>query len=100
MDFGKLRPLRERLELLDHALVLSAHDPELSYLQETLEKRNLARIVVLDDCSCEGIARWGFDVASQVVASLTDRRVHVTRCEVYEDERNTAVFERSPAPGQ
>ena len=55
MDFGKLRPLRERLEMLDHALVLSTHDPELAYLQETLGKRNLARIVVIDDCSCESM---------------------------------------------
>ncbi len=100
MDFGKLRPLRERLESLDHALVLSTSDPELAYLQETLGKRNLARIVVIDDCSCEGIARWGFHTASQIVENLTDRRARVTRCEVHEDERNAAVFERSAAAGQ
>lgn len=92
MDFGKLKFIKEKLDQWDHALLLAQTDPELPHLMETLDATNLAVIQVVPDCSCEGIAGNIGTWVSGEVYRITDGRVTVTKCTVYEDSKNSATW--------
>lgn len=89
-DFGKLKPLKDKLNEFDHALVLNSGDPLLAELQERLA--GLANIVAVPDCSAEGLAEAGWTYAATIVGELSKGRVRVVRCTVFEDEKNSATF--------
>lgn len=92
VDFGKLKFLRTYLEAtFDHALVLNASDPALPHLRESLAA--YARIIVVDDCSCEGLLEHLYPILNQLVADATNGRVYIARLEIEEDTRNSAAYE-------
>jgi len=113
VDFGKLKTLRKWLEdRFDHTLVLNETDPFLEYFQEQLEEVRfnctspssveLAKIIPVPDCSCEGLAQWllveinkQFFELGGVKADLdcVRRKVQVTKVTVYEDSKNSATAE-------
>lgn len=94
LDFGKLRWLSLYLERFDHALVLSHDDPKLSLFQQTLEPQ-LAKIVLVRDCSSEGLAEHLFDFANKVLEKDgADRGVICSAVTVREDSSNAARFEK------
>lgn len=93
VDFGKLKFLRKYLEeTFDHALVLNQSDPALAHLRDSLN--GYARIVIVEDCSCEGLLRFLFPILNEMVARQTDGRVRIRRLEIDEDSRNSAALQR------
>jgi len=91
VDFGKLRFLRHWIEEnLDHACVLNRDDPERAQITGALGP--LIKLYVVDDCSCEGLARHLFDVFDGLVRAHTHDRAFVTAIEVMEDARNSATW--------
>lgn len=91
VDFGKLKFLRKYLEdTFDHALVLNWSDPALPHLQECLS--GYARIIVVDDCSCEGLLDHLYPLLNGLVQKETDGRVYISRLEIEEDSRNSATL--------
>jgi 6-pyruvoyltetrahydropterin/6-carboxytetrahydropterin synthase len=102
VDFGKLKWLKEWIyERFDHTLLLNADDPMLPYLRNALdsqvgERENLllAKIVVVPDCSSEGLAAWLLDKANEVVQQFTSGRVFIHRVSVIEDSKNSATIYR------
>jgi len=113
VDFGKLKKLRKWLEdHFDHTLVLNASDPFLGYLQEQLTEVRfdptspssieLAKIISVPDCSCEGLARWLLDTVNAVFfhklgvhadQDCVRRSVRISKVTVYEDSKNSATAE-------
>lgn len=111
IDFGKLKTLRQWLEHhFDHTLVLNENDPFLEDLRNGLtdvrpdanspSSVELARIIAVPDCSCEGIAEYlitrvngDFFTAGGVhaVPDAIKRVVEVTKVTVYEDSKNSAT---------
>lgn len=92
-DFGKLREFKEWLECgFDHALVLSVNDPQLERLKELGE---LAKVVVVPDCSCEGLAGEFYAVLDGIVAKASDGRAYVDSLTLWEDEKNFATVTRA-----
>lgn len=91
VDFGKLRDLKAAVDKLDHALVLPESDPELPYFR-LLEQQGLARVVLVDQPSAEGLARHMFETADRIVRSLTEGRAYCIECVCIEDSKNYATY--------
>ena len=93
VDFGKLKFIRRWLEdTFDHACVFNESDP----LREALVAAapGAWKPVVLDDCSCEGLARYVFGQVDAQVRAETGGRAFVVAVEVREDGRNSARYAR------
>ena len=91
VDFGDLKFLRTWIDdHLDHACVFATGDP----LRETLVAAapQAWKVYVMDDCSCEGLARHLFEVFDPMVREHTGGRAWVTSVEVEEDTRNAATY--------
>ena len=97
IDFGKLKWLKEWLhERFDHTLLLNDTDPEKDGIIRGLSGSSisvmLAKILVVDDCSCEGLCAYLMEEVNKVVASHTEGRVRVRRVTVIEDSKNSATI--------
>lgn len=91
VDFGKLKFLKNWIdENLDHACVFSASDPLRERLREAAPEA--WKIYIVEQCSCEGLAKHLFGVFNKMVADATASRVRVISVEVSEDKKNTAKF--------
>ena len=92
-DFGKLQPVKKTLDdTFDHTLVLSANDPLRREITEFFAKYEIPNVRVIDDCSCEGIAKWVYHLVNSYVSDVSMNRVHVSKVTVYEDTRNSASY--------
>ncbi len=96
VDFGRVRFIRDWLERnFDHACVFNREDP----LREALVAAAPAafKVVVVESCSCEGIAAHTFAALDPLVRAETGGRAFLLEVEVFEDSRNSAAF-RPDAP--
>ena len=50
------------------------------------------KIRLVDQCSCEGLAKFIFDEFDKMVSDATSARVCVVAVEVSEDKKNTARY--------
>ena len=56
MDFGGLRPLKDKLEeWFDHTLLVAQDDPELE-TYKILQEKKMAKLTILPRLGCEGLA--------------------------------------------
>lgn len=93
VDFGKLKELREALmTTFDHALVLNNDDPLKDDIKQFLQAFSIDNIVLIPDCSCEGLAKFVFHLADAYARSETKERAHVREVMVKEDSKNTATY--------
>lgn len=66
MDYGGLKPLKEKLEeWFDHTLLVAVDDPERETLLE-LGKKKLAKITEVEKTGCEGIAEFLYDYVNEI----------------------------------
>jgi len=93
MDFGKLKALHEALcKWFDHTLVMNDTDPLRDDIPRFLSLHDIDNVVLVPDCSCEGIAMFVHSMANAHVQKVTDSRVHVKMVRVYEDSKNSACY--------
>lgn len=94
MDFGALKDLKKQLEFtFDHTLVVAADDPQLPIFRQ-LATADAANLVVMDKgVGIERFAEFVFDASNDHVKKLTNGRVWVTKVEVWEHEKNSAIYE-------
>lgn len=88
VDLGKLGELKSQVNEFDHALVLNTDDPEL----EAIRSLGVARIIEVPSCSCEGLARYFYEMANELVAFMENGRVWVSMVIVAEDGKNKATY--------
>lgn len=99
VDFGRLQALKHWLGLFDHALVLNEDDVLVIEHKKWGTAGPLHAIfvttgdnlVIVKDCSCEGLAELALSEGQKIIHGLTDGRVAVKRVTVYEDSKNTAT---------
>lgn len=89
-DFGDLKELKTALEGFDHALILNEDDPHRDHLMSILEP--YARIIILKSGSAEGLARYAWKIAQDIVTKKSEGRVRVTEVTCSEDWKNSATF--------
>lgn len=92
VDFGKLKYIRSWIdEHLDHACVFAEDDPVRDQLT-TIGGPEVWKVFVVENCSCEGLARHLFDVFEPMVRAATEARAFLLSVEVGEDSKNAATF--------
>ncbi len=91
VDFGKLKFIKGWIdENLDHACVFSKSDPLWRTLRDAAPEA--WKICLVDECSCEGLAKYFFEVFGKMVSEATSGRARVAAVEVSEDKKNTAKY--------
>lgn len=95
MDFGGLRPLKDRLEeWFDHTLLLAQDDPEYETIKD-LGKRGLAKVIEVERTGCEGLADYLYEYINTILlpsfGEVEAKRVWCSKVEVRETESNMAM---------
>ena len=95
VDFGGLKELKSIMEkMFDHTTVISKDDPHLSTFMD-LEKKNIIVLNVLDNgVGIERFAEWCWNAANDHVQKITDGRCRCVKAEVFEHEKNSAIYEK------
>jgi 6-pyruvoyl-tetrahydropterin synthase len=93
MDFGGLKDLKTLLEqTFDHTLVVDKNDPQLGLFRQ-LASVDAAKIVIMENgVGIEKFSEYVFKVADKFVSNVTNKRVWVTKVEVWEHEKNSAIY--------
>ncbi len=95
VDFGKLKPLKSWIDdNLDHACLFNSDDPLLSEILKVNETSGcqVYKPYIVEQCSCEGVARHLHDVVDPMIREMTQERAFVLSVEVIEDARNAATY--------
>ena len=94
MDFGGLRPLKDKLEeWFDHTLLLALDDPHYNDIKK-LGDLGLAKITEVERTGCEGIADFLYEYINTIFlpncGAEEAKRVWCCRVEVRETDSNMA----------
>ena len=97
MDFGDLKDIKQWLEeQWDHRVMIASDDPHLEKLKQ-MHDLGIMNINVLDvtkgwgpgiEASCKHI----YDNVANLIHVKTDGRVKIVKVEIWEHERNSAVY--------
>lgn len=93
VDFGSLRPLKDKLEeWFDHTLLVAVDDPQRDALIN-LGKLGLAKITEVEKTGCEGLADFLYEYINQLFLPTYGYgdRVWCTKVEVREHANNSAM---------
>lgn len=94
VDFGGLKDLKKNLEhQFDHTTVIADNDPALELFQELHDEGIVDLRVMRGGVGIEKFAEFCFKTADQYVKDLTNKRCFATRVEVFEHEKNSAIYE-------
>jgi 6-pyruvoyltetrahydropterin/6-carboxytetrahydropterin synthase len=101
VDFGGLKKLKWLMEeMFDHTTVISADDPHIATFRE-LEEKNIVVLRILDNgVGIERFAEWCCETADEYVQQVTDGRCRCVKAEVFEHEKNSAIYEKLLKPTQ
>lgn len=92
VDFGSLKPLKDRIESqFDHTTVVAADDPDLHPTFHALRTAGLIQLRIMEEgVGIEKFAQWGLITAEGIVQMQTNGRASCWSCEVWEHEGNSA----------
>jgi 6-pyruvoyltetrahydropterin/6-carboxytetrahydropterin synthase len=92
VDFGGLKELKTWLESqFDHTFLVAQNDPELESFKE-LDKKGVIQLRILPNPGMEGTAEYVYHVASKILAKLYGDRTWITKVEVSENDKNSAIY--------
>lgn len=92
LDFGGLKNLKEKLEeQFDHTTCIAADDPELN-LFFTLHEKKVIDLRVMNAVGIEAFAKFCAERAEYIVNKDTKGRCWVSKVEVWEHEKNSAIY--------
>ena len=90
VDFGGLKGLKEELKYtFDHKTIISSQDKYLYKFKE-LNDLGLIDLIILQGVGIEKFAEHCLKLANKV---LSKHKAHCYKCEVFEHERNSAIYE-------
>lgn len=92
VDFGGLKPVKAWLaEHYDHTLLIDSDDPLLEHFEE-LARLGACRLVTYADVGMEGTAKFVYDWLDPWIRETTQGRAWVVSVEVFENEKNSAIY--------
>lgn len=95
VDFGgfKHNGLREWLDLMfDHTLLIEKDDP-FADVFEQLGVMGLAKVHLMDKMGCESLAKLVYEKFNDTLSKQDAGRSRVIKVEVFENEKNSAIYE-------
>lgn len=95
MDFGGLRPLKEKLkEWFDHTLLVAEDDPQKELLLK-LGEAGIAKITMVAKTGCEGLADFLYEYVNTILlpqyGNDVNDRIWCSKVEVRETDSNMAM---------
>lgn len=100
-DFGGMKRAKTKIQgkapkeffdwLLDHTTIVASDDPALSQFQQ-LDKQGIIQLRILPQVGCERFAQYLFNEINKFLLVETDGRVKATSVEVFENQRNSAIY--------
>jgi len=93
VDFGGLRPLKDKLEeWFDHTLLVAQDDPQREHLLK-LGELGLAKITEVEKTGCEGIAEFLYEYINTIFLPSWEpgKRVWCSKVEVRETDANMSM---------
>lgn len=92
VDFGGLKALKTVFEKqFDHTLCISADDPQLELFKHLHSVGACDLRIMHKGVGIERTAEWCFDVADAHVRGITKNRCWVSKVEVWEHDKNSAI---------
>ena len=99
VDFGgfKSQPQGNGLkdwmnDMFDHTTLIQADDPYRDYF-EMLQVEGLAKVHFVEKMGCESLAKMVYDKFNDVLSKTDAARSRVVKVEVFENEKNSAIYE-------
>lgn len=95
VDFGGFKDngIKEWMNFMfDHTTLLEKDDPYLDIFQ-TLQMESVMNVRVMDKMGCESLAKLVFDKFNDVLSKTDGGRSKVIKVEVFENEKNSAIYE-------
>ena len=95
VDFGgfKHNGLKEWMnEMFDHTTLIEKNDPYLD-LFESMAMEGICKLKVLDKMGCESLAEMVFIKFNNVLSLQDAGRCRVIKVEVFENDKNSAIYE-------
>ena len=95
VDFGGLKGLKKLLETqFDHTTCIAADDPALPIFQSLVDADACDLRIMPNGTGIERIAEFCHMAADAYVDELTDGRCKCIKVEVFEHEKNSAIYEK------
>lgn len=92
VDFGALKELKNVLEKqFDHTLCIAADDPLLNYFKQLHEVGAADLRIMNNGVGIERTAEYCFEIADSHVRGITNNRCWVSKVEVWEHDKNSAI---------
>lgn len=96
VDFGGLKELKAILEKqFDHTLCIDGNDPHLELFKQLHTIGACDLRIMENGVGIERTAEWCFHAADKYVRGLTNNRCWLTKVEVWEHEKNSAIVTQS-----
>lgn len=105
MDFGGLKKVKQFLEdSWDHRLLVASDDPAMDDIMN-LHHKGIVSVNVMDvdqghGPGIEGSCKYIHDNINPMIEQMTDGRVWVERVQIWEHERNTAIYNYTPTDSE
>lgn len=94
VDFGSLKELEKILKnQFDHTVCLDSKDPLLEDFKK-LHDLGGCDLRIMDGVGIEKTAEWCFNTSQEFISKATFDRCRTVKVEVWEHERNSAVYEK------
>lgn len=100
-DFGGMKRAKGTIDgknpkewmdfMFDHTTIIAKDDPALA-LFEKLDHTGVVQLRVLEDVGAERFAQFIFNKINAFVLAETNGRVRVSEVEVFENQRNSAIY--------
>ena len=92
MDFGGLKEVKDFLAYnFDHTFLAAQDDPFLETFKE-LDAQGVIQLRVLPNAGMEVTAVFVYEKVSEIIKKNTNARVWITKVEVRENEKNSAMY--------
>jgi len=97
VDFGGLKNLKQVLEKqFDHTLCIAGDDPLLNYFQQLHQLGAVDLRIMPNGVGIERTAEFCFEIADSHVRGITNNRCWVSKVEVWEHDKNSAIVSYLP----
>ena len=78
--------------LLDHTTIVAQDDPHLETFKQ-MNSDGIIQLRIMDSVGCEKFAEYLYTTINNFLMEETNGRVKAAKVEVYEHERNSAIYE-------
>jgi 6-pyruvoyltetrahydropterin/6-carboxytetrahydropterin synthase len=101
-DFGGMKRAKTKIHgmspkdyfayLLDHTTIVAQDDPHLETFKQ-MNSDGIIQLRIMDSVGCEKFAEYLYTTINDFLMEETNGRVKAAKVEVYENERNSAIYE-------